>query len=67
MSGMLIEICKGNKSLEFYASNFTSYLIRLLQENLGIIFIFYSGKIVSIELIFTSVILDSFEEFSVCL
>ena len=46
MNGMLIEICKRNKSLKFYAFNFTSYVILLSQANIQILLPFYSGKII---------------------
>jgi hypothetical protein len=67
MNGMLIEICKGTKSLKFYAFNFTSNVIPLSQENLQNLFPFYSGNIIVIEFIFTLEILERYEEFSVIL
>jgi len=65
MNGMFVEICKGSKSLKFYAFDFTSNAILFSQENLQILFTFYSGKIIFIEFIFTLVILDRYEEFSI--
>jgi len=51
INGMRTGICKGSRSLKFCAFNFTSNVILLSQENLQILFPFYSEKIILIEFI----------------